>query len=281
MVLWSKLRSSRFFLHLSLVQWLVLSLAAFGVGLSKTGIAGFGIVAVALFAVAIPAKESIGIVLPLLICGDICAVTIYRRKAVWKHLVGLLPWAIVGVVIGYFALGHIESNQVGLLIGIILIVLAVFQAVRRIQADKSKAVSNTVDPAGTKHNTITEAGAGMLAGSTTMIANAAGPVMVIYLLATGLPKVEFVGTGAWFFFILNLIKVPFSAKLGLVNDHSLLLDLKLVPDVLIGALVGKIIVQKIDQRQFEYLAILLTMAAAVRLVIVGLAQYTMASGRVP
>lgn len=253
-------------MHLSIIQWLLLFLAAFGVGLSKTGIAGFGIVAVALFAVAVPAKASIGIVLPLLICGDICAVSLYRRKAVWPHLAGLLPWALVGVVCGYFALRSIDTRLVGPLVGWILIGLTGVQIARRIQAGRAaSAQDQTTD--GIRQSRLTEASMGMLAGSTTMIANAAGPVMVIYLLATNLPKVEFIGTGAWFFFILNLIKVPFSAQLGLINGRSLGLDIALVPAVIIGALAGRVIVKRIDQRQFEAIAIALTLAAALRLVL--------------
>jgi uncharacterized membrane protein YfcA len=256
-------------LHLTLFQWLILGLAAFGVGLSKTGISGFGIVAIALFAVAVPAKESIGIVLPLLISGDICAVSIYRRKAVWAHLIGLLPWAVVGVAIGYFALGHIDSQQAGRLVGAILLLLSALQIVRKAQASKTAKTESDSQSEGVRHGPVIEAATGILAGSTTMIANAAGPVMIIYLLAADLPKVEFVGTGAWFFFILNLIKLPLQAKLGLVNDHSLKLDLLLLPLVLLGAVIGRVVVQKINQNQFEGIAIVLTIIAALRLIIAG------------
>jgi hypothetical protein len=239
-----------------------MSVGAFGVGLSKTGIAGLGIVAVAFFAVALPAKMSVGVVLPVLITGDICAVALYRRKAVWSHLVYLFPWAIVGVVAGYFALGHIDDSQVGRLIGAILIALTIVQLARR---RAQSAPDSDADTSGVVQSHVTMALMGVLAGFTTMVANAAGPIMVLYLLSTRLPKVEFIGTGAWFFFLLNLFKVPFSANLGLINTHSLPIDAALVPFVVAGAVAGRSLLHKIDQRLFENLAIGLTVAAAVRL----------------
>jgi uncharacterized membrane protein YfcA len=107
---------------------------------------------------------------------------------------------------------------------------------------------------------------GWLGGSTTMLANAAGPVMTIYLLACRLPKMEFVGTGAWFFFVVNLTKVPFSVALGLITRDSLLLTLTLVPFVILGGFSGRWILQRINQRLFEALLIGFTVLAALRLV---------------
>jgi uncharacterized membrane protein YfcA len=108
---------------------------------------------------------------------------------------------------------------------------------------------------------------GILAGFTTMVANAAGPSMVLYLLAAGLPKMEFMGTGAWFFFIVNCFKVPFLANLGLINPHSLPLDLVLGPAAVVGAFIGRAILPKIKQIVFENLALALTVVAGIKLLL--------------
>ena len=99
-------------IHLDAWQWATLVLATFLVGLSKTGISGIGTFAVAIFALVLPARESVGAVLPILICGDIVAVTAYRRHAIWAHLWGLFPWAVAGVILGYAALGRIDAEGV-------------------------------------------------------------------------------------------------------------------------------------------------------------------------
>jgi hypothetical protein len=107
---------------------------------------------------------------------------------------------------------------------------------------------------------------GLLAGVSTMLANAAGPAMTVYLLASRLPKYEFVGTAAWFFFFINIIKVPFSASLGLITSQTLLFNLLLAPAVLIGLFSGKFLLGKINQKAFEWLLISLSLLGALRLI---------------
>jgi uncharacterized membrane protein YfcA len=104
---------------------------------------------------------------------------------------------------------------------------------------------------------------GITAGFTTMVANAAGPVMVLYLLAMRLPKIMFVGTTAWYFLVLNVFKLPFSASLGLINLTSLGVSLSLAPFAVVGALFGRPIVHRINQRVFELSALALTFGAAI------------------
>jgi uncharacterized membrane protein YfcA len=106
---------------------------------------------------------------------------------------------------------------------------------------------------------------GVLAGFTTLVANAAGPLMAVYMLAMGLPKLNYVGTGAVFFLLLNLFKVPFMMHLGLINAASFSLNLALLPLVLTGAWFGRRLVARIDQRAFENLALILSLVAGVKL----------------
>ena len=108
---------------------------------------------------------------------------------------------------------------------------------------------------------------GVLAGFTTLVANAAGPLMAVYLLAMRLPKMEYVGTSAVFFMLLNWFKVPFMVHLDLINGPSFLLNLKLAPAVLIGALIGRKVLVRINQRWFENLALGLSAIAGAKLLL--------------
>jgi hypothetical protein len=243
-------------MQLELWQWALGALGAFLVGLSKTGIPGLGILNVAIFALAFPARESVGLVLVILICADIVAVSAYRRDASWPHLLRLFPWAAVGIVAGYFALGRVDESQMRRLIGGILFVLVIFQYLR---SRRPAPAPGEEQPAHPLFAPIT----GMTAGFTTMVANAAGPVMMLYLLAMRLPKIAFVGTAAWYFFVLNLFKVPFSASLGLINTSTIGISLILGIFGMLGALIGRPIVERLNQRTFEMLALGLTFVASI------------------
>ena len=102
-----------------------------------------------------------------------------------------------------------------------------------------------------------------------MLANAAGAITAFYFLARRMDKMTFVGTAAWFFFVVNLAKVPFSVDLGLINKESLLFDLMLLPVVLAGGVAGRILLKRVPQKLFEWITIALAVAAAVRLLSVG------------
>lgn len=245
-------------MNLTVWQWTLLAVGAFFTGLSKTGIAGLGVLAVGLFANALPARVSTGALLPLLLCADVFGVAFFRKHADWSHLWRLCPWVVLGVIGGYFALGRIGDAQMQRMIGGILLAMVALHVWRQHQSEQLAATL--------PHAWWFAALIGVLAGFTTMVANAAGPVMVLYLLAVGLPKLAFVGTGAWFFMLLNAFKVPFSVQLGLITPGSLLMDAILIVPMLPGALLGPVLLRHINQRAFERMVLALTAAAALRLI---------------
>jgi len=108
---------------------------------------------------------------------------------------------------------------------------------------------------------------GTLGGFTTMVANAGGPVMTMYFLAARFPMRAFLGTTAWFFAGINLAKLPFSIGLGLIQVPTLLIDLVLIPAVVVGAFLGRALLDRLDQRTFERIVIVLTIVGALYLLI--------------
>jgi uncharacterized membrane protein YfcA len=239
-------------------EWAILGTLALLLGFSKTGLPGFAILSIPLAALVVPAKASTGIVLPMLIAGDVFAVTYYRRHAQWRHLLRLLPWAFAGIFLGYRLLALVTDAQLKPLIGALILVMLGLAKWRELRG-------NGGADNGLPHHWGFAAGMGLAAGIATMMANAAGPIMTIYLLAMNLPKNEFIGTSAWYFFIVNCFKVPFSANLGLINHDSLLLNFTLLPAIVAGALLGILVIRKIPQKLFADLAQILAAAAAVKL----------------
>lgn len=235
--------------------WALAILAAAVVGISKSGIGGLGMLAVAIFTYIMPAKQATGLVLPLLCVGDIVATISYRQHANWYHIRRLFPWTAAGVVIGYFALNRVNERQAQLLIGVIVLGLVVMQVLRRRFAGHEA-----------EHGAWFAPTIGVLAGFTTLVANAAGPLMVVYILAMRLPKMDFVGTNAVFFLILNFFKVPFMVHLGLITPASFSFNLLLAPIVVAGAWYGRHLVKRIDQRTFENIALALSLVAGLKLI---------------
>jgi len=237
-------------------QWVLLVLAAVFFGFSKTGIPGISILSVGILANLMPAKQATGVVLPMLIFADFFALAVYRKNLEWKRVGRLLPWALGGLVLGWLALGHSSNEQTARLIGAIIALMLGLHLWRRWKNPDALA-----EHAPAWFGPLM----GLFAGITTMIANAAGPVMSLYLLAMRLPKLEFLGTGAAFFLLINWIKVPFIAQLGLINQASLTLNLWLLPAVALGALLGRPVVERVNQRVFENSVLALTAVSAVKL----------------
>ncbi|GAB4004092.1 sulfite exporter TauE/SafE family protein [Glycomyces albus] len=242
--------------------WLLLALGAALVGFAKTGFGGVASLAILLFATVIPAKESTGALLPVLIVADLFAIRFYRHHVEWRVLAGLAPWVVAGVGIGAVVLWFADDSHMRILIGATLLVLLAMQVYSKLRPSSGEARP----PSGFARRSAA-AGTGAAAGAATMVANAAGPVMVLYLMLSGFSKLRFLGTMAWFFFSVNLFKVPFSAALGLTTWHTLALAAMLVPAVTLGAFAGRALVHRVNQRQFEIATLVLSGVGAGLLII--------------
>ena len=267
-------------LDFSLLDFSLLALAASLVGLSKTAMPGAGTIAVAVFAAVLPAKESTGALLVLLILGDLFAVWTYHVHADWTTLRRLVPPVLAGVLFGTFFLAAADDVTVRRVIGVILLGLVAVTLARRATATRGPNRAGLEAAGGTVATDLAEhpdhpserlrlatGSYGVLAGITTMVANAGGPVMSMYFLATRYSMNRFLGTAAWFFLVVNLVKTPFSVSLGLISLASLRLDLLLAPAVVIGALVGRRVARRINQKLFDRLVLALTTVSATYLLV--------------
>lgn len=241
---------------LSPAHWLLAALAAVLVGAAKTGVPGLGVLAVPLMMWAVdgglPGKApGPGALLPLLCVADVVAVVWYRRQAAANRLWHLAPWVILGLVAGAWIMHRASPGLLRGLVGGIVLAMVLLHFWRR----RHGAVA-------VGHGIAAHGGFGFTAGVATMVANAAGPVMSLYLLSMALPKAEFIGTGAWFFLVINLLKVPWYGWDGLITPASLALDLVLAPVVLAGCLGGRRILDRLPQRGFELTVLALAALAA-------------------
>lgn len=243
--------------ELAPLAWALLAVGAVIVGLSKTGVPGAGSLAVACFASALPARTSTGALLVLLIVGDLFALSLYRKDANWRTLLRLAPAVLAGVVLGAVFLALADDGGVRVVIGSILLALVALTVFRRFTAAAA--------PTG-RAGTFAGIGYGTLGGFTTMVANAGGPVMSLYFLTARFEMRAFLGTAAWFFAVINIVKVPFSIGLGLITWSTLALNLVLIPAVLVGGFAGRWIAGRMRQSVFEWVVLALTVVGALFLI---------------
>ncbi len=228
------------------------------IGCSKAGFGGFGLIAVVLMAEVLPAKESTGAILPLLIAADLMAVGGFHRHVSWRDFWSLLPTTFCGLLAGSFLMGRIPAAIFGHVLGWMILAMMLLVIWQRFDRRVLSGIT---------HHPLLATGAGFLAGITTMIANAGGPAMTFYLLSRRLEKMAFVGTCAWFFFVINLTKIPLSSSLGLICLKSLVLNLTLLPTVIVGMILGRLLLGKIPQQQFEWLLLATALGSAIRFIV--------------
>lgn len=249
------LGQGRFQVDMTTLHYFYFGLAAFLVGVTKTSVGGVGILAVLLMALAIPGKASPGVLLPMLIAADIMAVIYYRRTCQWDILLKLLPLTMVGVAVGFVILYTAPDANFERIIGWTIL------AMLGLDFGMSEALRKHMS------GRVMTAIAGVLAGAASMVANAAGPVFGVYMLQMGLSKAAFVGTRSWFFLVLNVLKVPVAAKLGLITVPSLTLNLTVLPVIIVGAVVGYKVLKYINIEMFKWLIRVSALVAALRLIL--------------
>lgn len=240
-------------LDISALEWLVILICGMLIGMSKVGIPGVSMIVVPALAFIFGAKASTGVLLPILMMADLFAIAYYRRHANWHHLVKVLPWAVIGLFIALWIGEHVNDEQFKNLIAIMVFLsigLMLWQ-------DKRKGASLFPD------KWWFAALMGVLGGFATMIGNVAGPVFAIYLLAMHLPKNSFIGTGAWFFMIINFTKFPLQLFVwDNINASTLMVDLITFPAIAIGAVLGFKMVTVIPEHTYRGAVIVITAISA-------------------
>ncbi len=238
--------------------------------MAKTGVPGLGILVVpVMFYVVNAPLSGPGTLLPLLCAADLFGVFYFRRHAKAGALFHLFPWVAIGIALGTGVLSLVAGSSLRALVGVIVLLMVGAHLLRKRMAEANLTRTALAHATRTDvhHGWEKALLFGVLAGFATTIANAAGPVMNLYLLSMDLPKDQFMGTGAWFFLIVNLAKLPIYVWQGLITTPSLLLDACLLPGVLVGALLGKQLYNRLPQRAFEIVVISLTLISGFSLLI--------------
>lgn len=243
-------------IDLDKIQWLTVIIVALLVGFSKTGIGGVTMLAIPILASVFGGKDSTGIMLPMLLVGDLFAVWYYRKSVDWRKVFQPLPWAILGIILGVVVGNYISDRTFLSMIGMIILICLGILVYTEIKGKNIKI------PGETYFYILV----GILSGFSSMIGNAAGPIFGIYLLALGFKKNNYMGTNAWFFFIINLTKLPLQIfvwhNIGIKN---MTMTVVVLPMIVLGAILGYYLLKRINEKIFRYVVIIMTGIAALKL----------------
>ena len=239
-------------------SWGVLFLSALFVGMSKTGVQGLTILTVPLLAMAFGAKPSTGLILPLLCFADVIGVSYYRRQAEWKYILRLLPMAVAGFFLALWVDHLIPATEFKHLMGACLALVLGVMLWSQWKGRENLLIDKWwYSPL-----------FGLLGGFTTMIGNAAGPVMAIYLLSMRMPKLAFVGTNAWFFLCVNFLKLPLQIfAWHNITPTTLAIDVCAIPFILLGAFLGIRLVKFLPEREFRVFTTVATIISVIVMLI--------------
>ena len=231
-------------------------LGALCLGISKTGFPGLAIINVLIVAELFGAKNSVGIILPMLIVCDLIVYPLFRKYASWKMVWPLVPVTLAAVVGAWLLLDALNEHTARRVIGGIILFMLALQLVREFHKQFLEHLPDS---------RIFRWISCILIGVSTMLANAAGPVYSIWALVHHMKKEDFLGVGARLFLLVNIFKVPFLGQLELINPESLKLNALLLPALLVGIFLGKRLIPLVPQRLFEFLLYGFSAIAAIRL----------------
>lgn len=241
---------------MTVYDWILLFVCALLIGMSKTGIQGINVLTIPLMAVAFGAKSSTGLILPMLCFSDLIAVIYYRRTAEWKYIFKLLPSAIAGFFIALAVDKIVPADEFRLLMA-----FCIFLGLGVMLWTEKKGKNNKFFTSWWYAPVF-----GLMGGFTTMIGNAAGPIMAVYLLSMRLPKYSFVGTSAWFFMVVNYLKLPLQIFVwDNISITSVTLNAIAIPFMILGAVAGIYLVKKIPEKNYRTLIIVITVLSTVML----------------
>ena len=238
------------------IEWLWVMICPILIGMAKVGLNALGMPVVPILAGIFGGRLSTGILLPMLCVADVFAVKYYHRHAEWRYVLHLLPWAVLGIALGTVVGGTVNDAQFRYILAIVILIALAVMIIREFQSSASR-ISDRWWLAGL---------IGVAAGFTSMVTNAGGILLAIYLLSKKLPKNSYIGTLAWLFMLGNLIKVPAHVFIWkTITPDTLLLDIAVAPLILAGAFLGIAVVKKIPEKPYRFLIIIMTTLAVLKL----------------
>lgn len=247
------------------IFWVFVGLGIIVQGIGKSGFAGgVGILTIPLMMLVMPVDKVVATLLPLLVLLDMNAIYHHRHNKVWSHIWEIYVPSLFGIAAGgilWWWIGHAGVDQYSVEIKRFVGIIAIFFALYIVAKDRALAWVDKIH-VGPRSAWLF----GSAAGFTSTMAHAAGPIVSLYMFAQGMGKSRFVGTTAWTFTLINISKLPIYFGVGLIRQDVLLFDLALVWLIPIGSYLGKWMHDRIPERPFNRIIMVLVLLAGIQLI---------------
>lgn len=233
-------------------------MACFLTGLSKAGLGGtLGFLITPMLALVMPLDKAVGLMLPILILGDMFTLAVYWRGWEVRFLGVLLLGAVIGVTLATLVLASFPLSTLRKLLGVLVLIFVAYRLFER------RFLRMLTYRPRRWHGVL----AGSLAGFASTLAHAGGPPISIYLLLQNLSPTIFIATSALFFAVLNWIKVPYYYFAGLFDFRLQLQFIWLIPLLPVGVWTGRRLITRMDKGVFEKVILALILVSGLLLLV--------------
>ncbi len=225
---------------------IVIAILGFIIGFAKGGFSGLGALLTPILALVLPVASAVGVLLPMLMVGDVFAVSMYWKEWDLDLVKRMLPAGIVGALAGTVLLSSMSPDGLRIILGIFVLVLVAY-----------KFVSDRIQALRYEPRLWHAPAAGLLAGVASGMFNYGGPAFSSYLLLQKLKARPFIATTAIYFALLNLIKVPGFLYTGVLNLPLLFSLWWVFPFIPVGIWVARMALTRLSPSAFEWIIIVL------------------------
>jgi uncharacterized membrane protein YfcA len=225
---------------------ILIAFLGFMIGLAKGGYGGLGVLLTPILSLVLPVASAVGVLLPMLMVGDVFALRMYWKEWDTELVKRMLPLGIVGALVGTFLLSWLPANILRIALGVFVLIVVVY----KYASDRIKAMQYQPRP---WHASL----AGLLAGVASGMFNAGGPPFNSYLLLKKVSARPFIATGTIYFAILNLIKVPGFLYTGVLDLRLLLSVWWVFLFIPIGIWVARATLSRVSPSAFERIIVVL------------------------
>ena len=244
---------------------LICILSVLAVSISKSGFGGaLGAISMPILIFVMPPKMAIGVLLPLFLITDVWVVYLWRQWVNWRFLFLMAGFGVTGQLLGWLLFDYLSDRVLTGVIGVVGILTALNYGRALIFPDGETGAETAARMM--RRVWVRAPLFCGLSGLASFVSLTGGIAAQVFLLPHALARQAFVGTMSVYFFVINIVKLPFYAELDLIRPETLYLSAWLLPVIPVGVLLGRWLNRKMSDRIFYHVSHVVLFAMSAKLI---------------